>query len=474
MYCRICVADRMSGDNFRTEKDALGEMAVPADALYGIHTARSRQNFGSAGEPLALELMHAMAWIKIACARANRRLERLDGRRAEAIEKACRAILSAALEDQFPVDVFQAGSGTSSHMNLNEVIANLANEQLGGRRGHWKPIHPNDQVNLGQSTNNVFPSAARIAARIRLRPLGEAARRLADELAASASRFSNVAKSGRTHLQDAVPMALGAEFAAWARAIEKDIQRFEYAETFLRELGVGGNAVGTALNNPPSFREMVVEEINRLLAADYVVARDGVEATQFVSDMAHLAGSLRVLAADLYKIASDLRLLASGPRTGLAELRLPAVEPGSSMMPGKVNPSICEAVNMACLHVMGLDVSIAFAAALGQLELNTHMPLVGHNLLKAMRIMEDACRRLAEKCIRGIEANRETCLKHFHNSAALLTILAPRIGYDQATALGREAAERGVDIGTLLEEKQLMSRADWDELVRRSTGLPAD
>ena len=460
----------MNVDNFRMEKDALGEMAVPANALYGIHTARSLQNFGSAGEPLSLELIRAMAWIKIACARANHRLGRLDARRAEAIEKACRVILAAEIDDQFPIDVFQAGSGTSSHMNLNEVIASLANEQLGGLRGQREPVHPNDHVNMGQSTNNVFPSAVRIASWLRLEPLRKAARQLAGELAEAARRFAAVPKAGRTHLQDAVPIALGAEFGAWGRAVEKDIQRLENCGAFLQELGVGGNAVGTGLNNPPSFRELAVDEINRLLSSDFVVACDGVEATQFISDMACFAGALRVLAVDLYKIASDLRLLSSGPRTGFAEIRLPAVEPGSSMMPGKVNPSICEAVNMACLHVLGLDSSIAFAAALGQLELNTHMPLVGHNLLKAMRIMEDSCRRLAEKCIRGIQADQGTCLKHLHHSAALATILAPRIGYDQAAALAKEAVERNVDVRSLVLEKKLMDGKDWDDLLAAALG----
>jgi len=446
----------------------MGRVSVPQDAWYGAHTARSLQNFGSAGEPLDRALIHAMAWIKIACARANRELGRLTPEAAAAIEASCRAVLSGELDDQFPIDVFQAGSGTSSHMNLNEVIARLANRELGEGA-----IHPNDHVNLGQSTNNVFPSAIRIAVRSDIPRLREAADELASQLTAAARRFATILKAGRTHLQDAVPITLGAEFGAWAQAVRKDIRRIEAAAEFLRELGIGGNAVGTGLNNPPRFRQRVIEHLNELLESDYRPASDGVEATQFLTDLAAFSGALRSLAVDLYKISSDLRLLGSGPGTGLREIRLPPVEPGSSMMPGKINPSICEAVNMACLHVLGLDSSIAFAAALGQLELNTHMPLIGHNLLKAVRILTDCCRRLAQKCIRGIEADEETCSRHLRRSAALVTLLVPHLGYDRAAALAREAVQRGCDVGTLVLEKKLLTPEEWDRLLRQAAG-PSD
>lgn len=458
----------MSERQTRAERDALGTISVPAEALYGAHTARSLDNFGSAGERLDLDLIRAMAWIKIACARTNARLGRLNNKLAAAIEQACRTVLAGEVDDHFPIDVFQAGSGTSSHMNLNEVLANLASEKLGGRRGEKTLVHPNDHVNLGQSTNNVFPSAIRIAVRLRLPALEQAAKLLIARLQEASQRFGHIVKAARTHLQDAVPITLGAEFGAWARAMEKDVLRIEAADGLLRELGVGGNAVGTGLNNPPEFRQMVVDELNQLLGADYIPAANGVEATMFLTDLVHTSACLRSLAIDLYKITSDLRLLSSGPHTGLREIQLPPVEPGSSMMPGKINPSICEATGMACLHLLGLDASIATAGALGQLELNTHMPLIGQNLLRCVKIMEDCCQRLAEKCVSGIQANEKICRWHLERSAALVTILAPRLGYDRAAALASEAVERDCDIGTLVLEKGLLTHKEWEELLQEA------
>jgi len=331
----------------RKEKDSLGKREVPADALYGIHTARSMDNFSAAGDRLPSELIHAMAQLKIACARANVALGLLDKPKGEAIATAGERILTGELDDQFPIDVFQAGSGTSSHMNVNEVIANLACEALGGKRGDKKLVHPNDDVNKGQSTNNVFPSAIKVAA-VKSSPLlFEQIQQLVKALKAKGKEFKDILKSGRTHLQDAVPVTLGQEFDAYAAALAKDLVRLRAARKKLFELGVGGNAIGTGVNAPEEFRARVIWELRALTDEPFETASDGIQATQFLTDVAEMSAMLKLLALDLLKITNDLRLLSSGPRTGLGEINLPPVEPGSSIMPGKINPSICEAANMA-------------------------------------------------------------------------------------------------------------------------------
>ncbi|AKJ65483.1 aspartate ammonia-lyase [Kiritimatiella glycovorans] len=457
----------------RTEKDGLGTREVPDDALFGIHTLRSMENFGSAGAKLPLELIYAMARIKRACARANRGLGLLEKDTAEAIQKACDAVLAGGHDDQFPVDVFQAGSGTSSHMNLNEVLANLAAIELGGAPGDRDRVHPNDDVNRGQSTNNVFPSAIRVAVVLGLPELDRAAEHLEEALEERARAFAGVRKSGRTHLQDAVPITLGMEFAAWARAVRKDRGRLDAAAEPLRELGVGGNAVGTGLNTPHAFREKILAALNEDTGGHFAVAEDGVEATQFLTDAGAFSGALRAFAHDLLKIVNDLRLLSSGPRTGLGEITLPAVEPGSSIMPGKLNPSICEAANMACMQVLGLDHAVSLACGAGQLELNTHMPLVGANLITSARIIRRICTALADRCIRGIEANEAVCRRNFEQSAGLATVLNPVLGYDRVCELVRESVASGRPMSELVSEKGLMSDVEWQRLVEASTG-PSD
>ncbi len=453
----------------RIEKDSLGELEVPADVYYGIHTCRSLDNFSGAGEPMPIEIIYALVKLKIACARANEKMGLIDPEKSHAIITACDKILEGAYDDQFPIDIFQAGSGTSSNMNVNEVVANLAAEILGGRRGDRKSVHPNDDVNKGQSTNNLVPSAIRLAAVEGCGLLLPALRELFQALHAKAMEFSSVLKSARTHLQDAVPIRLGQEFGAWAHALEKDDERIEYAVAALRELGVGGNAVGTGINTKPECRQRIIDELNHLTDHDFRVAENGIEITQFLSDMGGLSSALRLLATDLLKIVNDLRLLGSGPNTGISEIRLPAVEPGSSIMPGKINPSICEAANMACIQVVGNDAAISMACSAGQLELNTHMPLVGANLIKSIGILARTCTMLAEKCIRGIDAREDICRRNFEISAGLPTILNPSLGYDRVAELVKESLKTGQTLRELVLEKQLITAEELDGLLSKCT-----
>ncbi len=454
----------------RIEKDTMGERQVPDDVWYGIHTVRSIENFDVAGEAMPLSIVYAIVQIKSACARANEKLGLLDHARSAAIENACGSILSGKHDDQFPIDIFQAGSGTSTQMNVNEVIANLAAVELGGRPGDRQTVHPNDHVNKGQSTNNVFPSAIRLAGILGVRRLAAAQNRLIDGLMEKASQFADVAKSGRTHLQDAVPVTLGQEFAGYARAMVKTKQRIADAAENLMEIGIGGNAVGTGINTHPTFRSLIVAALNQTTGLTFRVAENGIEITQFMTDMGQMSAALRLLALDLLKIANDLRLLASGPNTGLGEIRLPAVEPGSSIMPGKVNPSICEAANMACIQVVGYDAAIAMACGLGQLELNTHMPLIGANLIRSVDILTRTCRMLNEKCILGIQANEKRCMDNFERSAGLATILNPTLGYDEVAALVKEGLVRKKSLKELVLEKKLMSQAALEVLLAGAFG----
>ena len=454
----------------RIEKDSMGEKAIPDDAWYGIHTSRSMDNFCAAGEALPLEIIYAIVRLKSACAAANHQLGLLDAKRFRAIQTACSLVLAGTHDDQFPIDTFQAGSGTSSQMNVNEVIANLAAVELGGTPGNRNTVHPNDHVNKGQSTNNIFPSAIRLAGLQLHQGLDAALEELIAALEKKAAVFETIGKSGRTHLQDAVPITLGQEFGAYARALEKAQLRVSSAVESLLEIGIGGNAVGTGINTKPEFRALIVRALNEATGLAFTVARNGVEITQFMTDMGQVSAALRLLALDLLKITNDLRLLASGPNTGLGEIRLPAVEPGSSIMPGKINPSICEAANMACIQVVGCDAAISMACGLGQLELNTHMPLIGANLVKMLTILTRTARMLAEKCIQGIEADVARCQKNFEASAGLATILNPAIGYDRVAALVKEGLVSGKNLRTLVLEKNLMNEQELEELLAGAFG----
>ena len=453
----------------RTEQDSLGPRNVPADALYGAQTSRSIENFRLSGAPLPIEIIHGMALLKLACARANAKLGLLPADKAAAIADACRAVLSGAHDREFPVDLYQAGSGTSSHMNLNEVLANLANESLGGPRGAKSPMHPNDDVNMGQSTNNIFPSGAKIAVLGQSLLLVDSLALLEKALRAKATEFAGILKAGRTHLQDAVPVALGQEFAAYARAVALAATRIREAAARLQELGAGGNAVGTGINTKPAFRAEIMAALNAETGGAFRVAEDGIHLTQFMTDFAHLSAAFRSAALDLQQIANNLRLLASGPCTGLGEIRLPPVEPGSSIMPGKINPSICEAVNMACMQVQGLDHAVALACGAGQLELNTHMPLIGANTLQAAKLLSAAVRALAEKCIAGLSADAAACRRHLERSAGLATLLNPRLGYDRVAQLVQEALASGKSLRERVLAEKLLTAAEYEALLASST-----
>jgi len=443
----------------RLEKDSMGELKVPKDSYYGIHTQRSINNFKISNLKFQSELIYSIAKLKIACAKANSELNLLEKKKSSAIQKACKEIIEGKLKDQFPLDIFQSGSGTSTHMNVNEVIANRANELLG------KKVHPNDDVNKGQSTNNVIPSAIRITTLILLTSLLENVRRLQKDLYNKGKEFYSILKSGRTHLQDAVPITLGQEFNAYSTAISKHILRLEETEKFLKVLGIGGNAVGTGLNTSPKFRELIIKHLNKETKMDFSATKDGIESTQFLTDIVALSSVLKNLAVDINKIANDLRLLSSGPKTGFNEINLPPVEPGSSIMPGKINPSICEAVNMACIKVIGNDSTLTLACTAGNLDLNTHIPLIGYTIVESMEIMSNSSRMFADKCIEGITANKRQCKYYVENSMALATALNPYLGYDKVASLVKESLKTGKTVKELVLKKKLMKKDKLEKIL---------
>jgi aspartate ammonia-lyase len=447
------------------ERDPLGEMPVPAEALWGIQTERARQNFPiSHLRPLSA-FVDAVISIKKAAALTHRETGRLDKKLADAIIKAADEVLSGGHREQFVVDPYQAGAGTSHNMNCNEVLANRANELLGAKRGEYKPVHPNDHVNMAQSTNDVIPTAIRLGALSLLPALTEALTRLARAFAAKGKAFDGIVKSGRTHLQDATPIRLGQEFAAFGHTIERNRDRIARAADDLRDLGIGGTAVGTGLNAEPQYPALMVKQLRAIYGFELREGRDRVQLMQSMGDAAAFSGAVRTYAADLGKIASDLRLLASGPRTGFAEIVLPAVQPGSSIMPGKVNPSIPEMVNQVCFQVFGNDVTVTTAAEAGQLELNVMMPVIAHNLLFSTIILTNASRVLAERCVEGIEADAEQCAHWLERSPALVTALAPKIGYAEAAKLAKEAVAKNVTVRQLVMEKGVLKGKELDEVL---------
>jgi aspartate ammonia-lyase len=449
----------------RIEKDPLGELPVPADALYGVQTQRAVQNFPISGlRPLAA-FVDAVIWIKKAAALTHKETRRLEAKLADAIVRAADEVLGGRHRDQFVVDVYQAGAGTSHNMNCNEVLANRANELLGGKRGEYKPVHPNDHVNMAQSTNDVIPTAIRLAALARLRPLLAALDGLAAAFEAKGREFDGIVKSGRTHLQDATPIRLGQELAAYGHTIRRNRARLERAAADLEELGIGGTAVGTGLNAEPRYPELMVKHLRSATGLELKVGQDRIQLMQSMGDAAALSAALRTFAVDLNKIASDLRLLASGPRTGLAEIALPPVQPGSSIMPGKVNPSIAEMVNQVCYQVMGNDQTVALAAEAGQLELNVMMPVIAHNLVFAIEILTSATQVLAERCITGITADAAMCAHWLERSPALVTALAPRVGYAEAAKLAKESLAQGVTVRQLVEQKGLLKGKELDDVL---------
>jgi len=450
---------------FRTERDPLGEFEVPADAYYGIQTARAVENFHISDLRAPVDLVVATVLIKRAAAEANEALDRLDARVARAIVQACDEIRGGALRDQFVVDVYQAGAGTSHNMNTNEVVANRAAEILGGARGDYSLVHPNDHVNMGQSTNDVFPTATRLALLIRMRPLVDAGRGLASALREKADAFAHVLKVGRTHLQDAVPMTLGQEFGGYAACIERGVDDVEHAAEQLRELNLGATAVGTGLNAGDDYTRLVVSNLSRTLAVDLVPAANRFRVTQSMGDVVAYSGAIRRLAVELSKVSSDLRLLSSGPRAGLAEIVLPAVQPGSSIMPGKVNPSIAEMVNQVCYQVFGCDATVCAASEAGQLELNVMMPVIAWNALHASTIVANAMSTLEMLCVEGIQADAARCRELLDRSTAVATALSPYLGYAKTAEIAKESVLTGIPIREIVLEHGLMKPAQVDEIL---------
>ena len=453
----------------RTEHDSLGEVRVPASAYYGAQTQRAVENFPISGMRAHPALVRATALVKLASARANERLGKLDAERVGAIARAAQEIIDGGLRDQFVVDVFQAGAGTSHNMNANEVIANRANELLGEPRGAYTPVHPNDHVNMSQSTNDTVPASIRIAALSLLPALLDALDGLAEALQAKGVEFDGVLKSARTHLQDAVPIRLGQEFAAYAWTVRRDARRVAEAAEYLRELNLGGTAAGTGMNTHPDYATTVARELAEASGIDVRPAGDLVAVTQSMSDLAHLSGALRTAALDLAQIANDLRLLSSGPRTGLAEIALPAVQPGSSIMPGKVNPVMAEMLDMVCFQVIGNDTTVALATQAGQLDLNVMMPVIGHNLLQSLEIMANAVRTFSERCVRGITADEERARHYFEASVGMATVLNPLIGYEAAAKVAQESARTGETIIEVVRRRGLLSEEQLAELFDPAT-----
>ena len=449
----------------RTERDPLGQRAVPSDAYYGIQTARALDNFPISGLRSPALLVDATVLVKKAAAYANVTLGRLDSRIGAAIAQAADEILGGALRDQFVVDVYQAGAGTSHNMNANEVLANRAAELLGGARGEYVLVHPNDHVNMSQSTNDVFPTATRLALLFAHRDLTVSARALATALAIKAKELGSVLKTGRTHLQDAVPMTLGQEFSGYAGCIEHATDALERTSAQLQELNLGATAVGTGLNAGDDYTTLAVGHLSRLTAMTLRPAANRFRLTQSMGDVLAYSGAMRRLAVDLGKVASDLRLLSMGPRAGLAEIRLPAVQPGSSIMPGKVNPSIPEMVNQVCFQVIGCDATVCAAADAGQLELNVMMPVMAWNALHASTILRNAMTVLRSRCVEGIEADVERCHELLDRSTAVATALSPYLGYAKTAELAKASVQTGRSIRELVLEQGLIDPQQLDRIL---------
>jgi aspartate ammonia-lyase len=455
----------MKGVSFRTERDPLGEMHVPADAYYGGQTARAVQNFPISGLRAPSDLVTATILIKKAAAAANKTLDRLAPDIADAVIAAADEVLAGALRDQFVVDVYQAGAGTSHNMNANEVLANRAGEILGEPRGTYRRVHPNDHVNMGQSTNDVFPAATRLALHLQHDALVESARALARSLDDKARQFDRVLKTGRTHLQDAVPMTLGQEFSGFAACLDRAADEVAHAGRALLELNVGATAVGTGLNAGEEYRRLVVSNLASWTGLALTPAANLFRVTQSMGDVVTYSGALRRLAVELSKIASDLRLLSMGPRAGIAEIVLPAVQPGSSIMPGKINPSVPEMVNQVCFQVIGCDTTITVAAEAGQLELNVMMPVIAWNALHASGILREAMTALRVRTVDGIVADETRARELLDRSTATATALSPYLGYAKTAEIAKAAVASGRSIRDLELERGLLDAARLDEIL---------
>ena len=451
----------------RLEKDSLGEFKVPQDAWYGVQTARAVANFPISGRMPDSDFVRAHITIKLAAARANCQPGWLSVEKRDAIVAACQRLLAGEHLDQFVVDRFQAGAGTSHNMNSNEVIANLANVALGGERGRYTPIHPNDDVNMGQSTNDTIPTAIRLACLTKLPRLLHAVEDMAHTFAHIAERERDTVKSGRTHLQDAVPTTLGREFAAYAWTLRRAGRALADIRPRLAEIGLGGSAAGTGLNTAPDYAHKVAAELAALYQ-EPIVASELTAQMQSMLDMQMLSAALRGIALELTRIANDIRLLASGPRTGMGEIQLPPVQPGSSIMPGKVNPVMFEMLNQVCYQVLGQDAAVAYMTQAGQLELNVMMPALGSALFDAMDWLTHAIQATTEKNLKGLTVNRERCFTFIHDSVALATLLNPYIGYARAAEIAKESERSGQPLRELVAAHGIMPSAEFDVLVLKA------
>ncbi|MCA9233991.1 MAG: class II fumarate hydratase [Planctomycetales bacterium] len=454
---------------FRTERDTMGEMQVPADALYGASTARAVDNFPIAHEPVPASVIHAFGHLKAACAIANQELGKLDAKRTEAIVAASRDVAAGKYDEHFPVDIYQTGSGTSTNMNANEVIANLANQRLGlglGAKGAEGAVHPNDHVNMGQSSNDVIPTAMHLAALEAVeRDLLVALQHLHGVLEAKAYEFDKIIKIGRTHLQDATPIRLGQEFSGYASQIAHGMSRLEKLRDHLGELAIGGTAVGTGLNAPPDFGAEVVRRLAKRTGLPLTEATDHIAAQASRDGLVEASGQLRTTAVALTKVANDLRWMASGPRTGLAEIRLPDLQPGSSIMPGKVNPVLCEAVTQVAAQVMGNDAAVAFSGSQGNFELNVYLPVMARNVLESIDLLANVSRVFADRCVAGIEADVERCRTNAESSPAIATSLNPYLGYERTAQLIKESQRTGTSIRELVAATGELSEEELDRAL---------
>jgi fumarate hydratase class II len=464
-------------DDTRTERDSMGEVEIPAGMLYGAQTERARRNFPISDLRFSRRFLRALGAVKRSAAEVNRELGLLDDRRADAIREAAGEMMEGELDEHFVLDIFQTGSGTSTNMNANEVLANRAIQLLGGQVGSRDPVHPNDHVNLGQSSNDVIPTACHVAALTAIEEeLVPALQLLRDALAEKAEEFDHVPKAGRTHLQDATPVRLGQEFAGYASQVEHGLDRVARLRDSLGELAIGGTAVGTGMNTHPEFGRRMAARLSETVGVAFEEARDHFEAQSARDAMVEASGALKTVAVSLMKIANDVRWLSSGPRTGIGEIRLPAVQPGSSIMPGKVNPVMAESVCQVAAQVIGNDAAVTVGGQSGNFELNVMIPVMAHNLLQSIEILASVSREFTERCVRGIEADEERCRRNAESTAALATALAPEIGYDRAaevakTSLREDRTLREVvrEMG-LLDDEELDRILDFDEMTE--PGIP--
>ncbi len=451
----------------RIEHDCIGNREVPNDCCYGVQTLRAAENYHISNIPISQypRLIDSLAYIKMAAAHANNQLGLLDDNRTKHIFKACEEILDGKLYDQFVVDVIQGGAGTSTNMNANEVIANRGLELMGHKRGEYAHLHPNIDVNMSQSTNDVYPTALRITLITKIRLLIEGMDYLKKSLERKAEEFSGVIKMGRTQLQDAVPMTLGQEFAAYAVMVGEDMQRLQEAKDLVREINMGATAIGTGLNAHPEYADLVTEKLSRLIGIDLIKADNLVEATQDTGAYVQLSGVLKRVAVKASKICNDLRLMSSGPRCGFNEINLPPMAPGSSIMPGKVNPVIPEVVNQTCFYVIGADMTVTMACEAGQLELNVMEPIIAHSLFSSLMYLRNAFITLADRCIDGITANENVCRDYVRNSIGLVTALNPYIGYEKSTEVAHEALTTGGSVYNIVLAKGYLKKEDLDDIL---------